>query len=182
MFRKIRIAQNLPQFKDENSLLIVTGEKAMEIYRAQDGIIENVLSYRVADPKHRDRSGNFAKRTAGRQLASSSVSQPNDQEWRDRFLRQLNSIVQEVLERGQVTAVYLFSPKHMIRDVTEVLPKAAHDAIRSLIVGNFTRFHPFAFLKRIAVQTGQFGQRQAVQISEEVMKLLKTTETARQSA
>lgn len=182
MFRKIRIARNLPQFQDENTLLIVTGDKAMEIYRAQDGIIENVLSYRIADLKRRDRSGNYAKRASGRPLASSSVNEPNDQEWRDRFLRQLNSIVQEVIERGQVTAVYLFSPKHMIKDVTEVLPKLARDAVRGLVYGNFTKFHPFTFLKRIAVQTGEFGQRQAVQISEEVLKLLKTAETARQSA
>ncbi|MFH0853258.1 MAG: hypothetical protein V1853_02530 [bacterium] len=142
MIKHLRIAQELPQFKDEPALLIVTGKQALQIYQAVNGEIKSILSYEMKMPNYSDLESFVSHSAGGIKRAKDSIVVQN-------FLKQLNGSVRDILSRTKISCTYLYSPNYMMNKVTAALPKSVRKTIKTTFSGNYKNFHPFHLLRMV---------------------------------
>lgn len=142
----MKIPRELPQFKDENAFIIVTGKQDAAFYKASDGIIEKVDAFKIPRPTYSDNEGIY--RTKGRGVATSSGSAKELQDEnviRD-FLREFKKRIRKI---SDFSTIYIFSPHQIKNRVRAALPNEWKMKVGALIEGNYYFRHPTFILKKL---------------------------------
>lgn len=146
----MKISQKLSQFKDEKSLLIVTGSQGAEFYIAENGVIEKTLTFRNPKPKYQDKGGFFQTSGKGQVYSEGSPYESPKNKLRRSFRLEFKKNLKKVLAKNKdVMSIYIFSPSEAINYVKGVLPKNIRGKVKFTFMKDYFNLHPFELLKAI---------------------------------
>jgi hypothetical protein len=133
----MRIPKHLIQFREEPTLLLVTGKQDAVIYKAFRGTLEKLTSFKIPRPHYSDNEG--------------TASTPH--ELRDRdiirdFLHELNARLKSIGTVGY-KALYLFTPSNVKNKIQNGLPQPLQAILKGVIEGNYYNFSPSQILAKI---------------------------------
>lgn len=151
----MKIPLHLEQFKEERALLLVTGKQDAVIYKASEGFLEKVDSFKIPRPHYSDNEGRFGQSRGGGKKSKGAV-QGGVREIQDKdiirdFLHELNIHLKKVGTAG-ISAVYLFTPSQIKNMISEALPVELKANIKAIIEGNYFTFSPIALLGKLEGQ------------------------------
>ena len=133
----MKIPQNLPQFNEESTLIVVSGKSSADIYLGFKGDIRNIdVISEESNDKVYSPNGMF----------TISVS---DRRKRKRYLKKIDSTILEVLAVHKVHSVYLFAPSYIMRDLWDTLSVSVRKCIKLAIRGNYYNGHIYEALQKI---------------------------------
>lgn len=173
----MKISNTLPQFKDKNALIITAGLHTADFYIAKNGQIEQTGEFKLLYPHYSDKEGFFERAGQGRIYESGSVLETDKQEFRHRFLKELDRMIDDTIVRKEITDVYIFAPDFVTWELKKMLPKKDKRQIRYFFNGNFIHMHPFYYLRRIK-EKEQLGWK--VPVDEEARKILNIPITVKE--
>lgn len=164
------IEENLYQFDQEKSLLVLTGEQSAKFYLAHQGTIEELSLMNILNPVYSDREGFFG-RMVGRTLISSGATYEQPKRYvHNKFTSKLKSTIKVIDEQQRIDTIYLFSPKFMLNEILHNLTNDMRNKIKWTISGNLLDKHPFELIKRIE---GEADWRKVDASKDEARKLEK---------
>jgi hypothetical protein len=135
----MKIPRELPQFKDESALIVVTGKQEALFYKASRGEIKEIDTVKVPTPHFSDHEG------------SGHLKELMD---RDIVLDLFREIKKRVKEMPlNFSRIYILAPTQIKRRIAAILPDSWRKKVRRVIPGNFYRFRkdPLFFVNKIAV-------------------------------
>lgn len=135
----MKIPNHLNQFLEEESLVLVTGKQDAVIYKAFDGKLDKLDSFKIAHPHYSDDEGQFG-RGGTKELRDSDII-------RD-FLKEL-VIRLKKLGSENYAALYIFTPSHVKNLVQEALPTNLRVKIRGVVEGNYFKLAPLDIIGKI---------------------------------
>jgi hypothetical protein len=133
----MQIPKNLPQFKNNAVLLLVTGRQDAVLYRACDGTIKRLDSFKIPNPHYSDHEGSA---TTGELVDTKSII-------RD-FFRELKRRIKKTPEFSKL---FIFAPAQTKNKIGSVLPLDWQNKIESIFPGNFYSSHPLDLLKKLSL-------------------------------
>lgn len=161
----MRITKELPQFDDEQALLIVSGKEEAIVYTAHAGTITRVEHVRYRPHRYSDREGFFAIRSGGKTVRSGSAKEIPKQHSLVEFLTALQTALRPYVAKPKSMTVYLFAPKYLLPSIREHLSSDIRQQIRKSVPGNFVNDHPFEILEYLLplqqTRTQRNGRRKA---------------------
>ncbi|TSC71503.1 MAG: Uncharacterized protein G01um101470_572 [Parcubacteria group bacterium Gr01-1014_70] len=148
----MKISKNLPQFKDENVLLVVTGRQEADFFRAGEGVIENITGFKIEKPLYDDRKGRVVRRGHGQVLASGAVYEDQKEKILQDFRREFRKTLKAALVDFIPDHIYVYVPSYLANEVVALFPKRMALTIKKIVKGNFYGRHAFEILERIRVR------------------------------
>jgi hypothetical protein len=151
----MQIQDKLPQFTDEEALIVASGKQDAIFYIAQNGEIHVVESFKVDKPKYDDIEGHFESSTkTGKRKQTIRAGSPYDPTDKNEkavsdFLKELEQELESVSKHHAVTDLYIFAPPHLKNEVTARIPYSLESANLLLMEGNHYETHPFDLLEKI---------------------------------
>jgi hypothetical protein len=147
----MRIKQSLRQFKNENVLLAVAGERRAKFFSAGDGEINLIAEIEELVPKYEDNEGFFGGKKGGKLSRMGSPDHKINKEYLlNKFAGKFEEKVKAV-EAGSL--IYLFAPVFIRKLLAESLPKVVVKRIKMNISGNFLQAKPFELIELIEKNT-----------------------------
>jgi hypothetical protein len=137
--------------KDEDALLIVSGKQSAAFYHVYGSHIDFLDSFVVAKPEYTDFEGEFKVRGRGINVSSGSIKETDDESIIRHFLRELKLRMHK--QSFHIAKIYLLAPAQTKNKIRQALPSDSRDKVKSIISGNFSRFHPLDLLKRLYAET-----------------------------
>jgi len=165
----MKISKEFFQFS-KPSLVLVTGSHSAEIYYSYQGEIIKVDSFKTENPVYSDKEGFFTRAGGGVRCGSGSVLEINKGEILKKFVRELKSRIEKILQEKTVEEVFLFQPRHLKKIINDELDSTIKDREWSMIEGNFIGHHPFDLIKMIQ---GKIQEKKPILASESALKILK---------
>ncbi len=165
----MKISKGLPQFT-KISLIIAAGSHSAEIYRAYEGEIEKIDSFRMENPTYSDKEGFFSRSGKGMNYGSGSVIETNKEEILGKFTKELASRIEKLFKENNAGSTYIFSPNYIKKSIRDSLSQKIKDCMVYTMEGNFVENHPFDLIKMIQKKT---GEKKPVIASESAIKILK---------
>lgn len=144
----MQIPQNLPQFEENKTLIIVASTQSADLYIANDGNIELASEVRTEKIDHDDQAGHFERRSHGKQLGSASAETDESQKIKERFQSNLKEALKS-LSLGEIKETILLSSPQDKADTKKQLPNQLTDTVILEIDGNFVGKHPKQILEKI---------------------------------
>ena len=141
----MQIRQELPQFKNKFTFLLVSGKEHAVIYKANNSNIKKISEIRVEKEKYSDKEGHF-KRSGNRKVISSGAVY-EDINKEHRLKEFIEEITKQFNKFKKIDEVYCFYPPYMKNRLKQVVEKFSSKNI--YIKGNYTDNHPFALLEKI---------------------------------
>lgn len=154
----MKIQNGLPHFEDTNAFLIVASTAHAKFYKASDGQMSKIESFRVGKPQFSDEKSYFAnpsKSPSGR-IFKQAVGQGNQLVKRDtlqRFEKRFKEYVKKIDTKNKFDEVYIFTPEYFINEVQKLLPATVKKKEVMIFKGNFGRARSFDLLKKIGSRT-----------------------------
>lgn len=149
----MKITKKLPQFEGENVLLVVTGRQEADFYRAGDGVIENMMGFKVEKPLYEDRKGHFKRRGHGKVLASGAAYEEQKEKILQDFRREFRKTIKTVFASYIPDRIYVYTPSYLTNEVAALFSKRMAAKIKKTIRGNFYGRHPFEILEQVQMRT-----------------------------
>ena len=144
----MEIKNELPQFEDEKSLIIVAWWHKGKFYIANNKNIDLCDMYEMKKPEYTDiNEWNYVK-TSGSYFRSWSVNESNKQNDQKIFLNALSEKTDSIFEKEKFKHLYLFAPKYMLNWIETALIKFQQN-IKMKIYWNLVNQHPFKILEKI---------------------------------
>jgi hypothetical protein len=165
----MKITKELPQFKEEKSLLIVASRFETDFYLAYQGKINKIKDFKFTRPTYSDREGFFASKGSGKIYGSGSVYEPKKERIRQEFKREFEKNIKEVLNDDEIDDLYIFCPSYIKNEIKRTLKEAVQRKAKSFFEGDFNNEHPFALLKKIKIKKG----KAVFPIAKEAWQILK---------
>lgn len=169
----MQISKELPQFEHGEALLIVSGARSADVYRAKNGTIEKIKSLKTPSPNLPDKKeGFFTSSGKGQVIRSGFVYEKRKEKIEDKFIHEFEKEI-KTLELGNASKIYAFAPKHVARRIGALLPKQSR-AEQTWFYGNYQHAHPFDLIREIK-------KREAPKVAlmrEEARKILQKTQRA----
>ncbi len=137
----MKIPRQFPQFKDEKTLVLVTGKQVAKAYMAENGVIDKVFEFKVDKPKFSDNEGAFKSSGHGKTIRSGSVREENKDVVLLEFLKLLDKELKQ-LGKGQypkIIDLYVLCPDYHKSVIQKALPKALSSKLKKLIEGNYLK-------------------------------------------
>jgi hypothetical protein len=144
----MKISKDLPQFKEEKALLIVSGEKEGKLFIVNNGEIKEVDSIKMV-PQYSEREGYFERKGKGKFFGSGSVYEEKKKETRRVFIKKIGKSLEKAFQKEKPNEAYLFSSKHMMKNVKGSLPASVSKVLKETFKGNYNDQHPFKLLEKI---------------------------------
>lgn len=144
----MQIPQNLPQFEENKTLIIVASTQSANLYVANNGDIELATEVRTEKIDHDDQEGHFERRSHGKQLGSASAETDESQKIKKRFHGNLKEAL-ESLNIEEMTQTILLSSPQDKADTKKQLPHRLAVTLALEINGNFVGEHPKKILEKI---------------------------------
>ena len=149
----MKISQDLPQFKEENALLIVTGKHEADFFHASHGEIERIAGFKVEKPHYSDREGHFKTRGRGVTVASGAVYEAQKEKILQDFRREFRKALRLALGNNHPDVLYVYTPAYLKNEVYALLPKRIQSLVKKIFSINIYGRHPFEILERIRVRS-----------------------------
>lgn len=161
------IPQQLPQFRDEMALIVVTSPHDAKFLQAWSEKLESIGNFEVENPSYTDDEGQF-----GGGSASGSVKEVDKKEIHDKFMNQLEKESESL--RGMTwNEWYLFAPSTIRDDVKGMISKKIGIDPKMIFEGNYINEPDhLRFLKMIQEKMEDFKDNTAI-MSEEARKLME---------
>ncbi|HDQ22516.1 MAG TPA: hypothetical protein ENN28_00920 [Candidatus Uhrbacteria bacterium] len=178
----MQIPQELPQFKKEKALLIVSGRLGMDFYLANNSKIKKVKSFRFLNPLkvYTDNEGHFESRSASIKgvLVSGSVRESQKQRLRQELFRKFKNNLDPIIKKEKLNKLYLFAPDYLHKKIQIIikdnLPNNLKKQIKLTIKGNYLKSSPLDLLKMIKNKKEVMANKKIVKpIKKEAGKLYK---------
>jgi len=146
----MKISQDLPQFEERKSLLIVAGKQEAKIFFALNGEINKIRDINLSNPHYSDKEGFFEVRTRMQKLIrAGSVLKPLKWKIINEFNRMLVKELNDLIQRGDYDYVYIISPVYLHKIVEKEIPPGLKEKKRRYIAGDLCHKHPFDILRRL---------------------------------
>lgn len=154
----MKIQNGLPHFDDKNSLLIVASSAHAEFYKASNGKISKIESFRVGKTEFRDEKSYFAnpsKSPGGRSYkqAAGKGNQLVKQDTLQRFVKRFKSYIEKIRRQNDFDEVYIFAPEYFLNEVQKLVPASLKKKEAMIFKGNFGRASSFELLKKISTRS-----------------------------
>lgn len=133
----MQIPMQLPQFKDQNALLVVMGSQRGILYLASDGRVEIIGTVEQPTARYTDREGFFMHSGNGLVYGSGSVYEDKNIERVRRFFKKAANEIYRVMRAYDVTHVYVFEPTYAKGAVTLALRPLVADRVELVRYGNY---------------------------------------------
>jgi hypothetical protein len=180
----MQIPKELPQFDQENTLLIVTGRLQGLFYFVNQGKIKKIKSFEFPNPKtqYTDEEGHFATRSGGGkrpgEKVSGSVLEPKKQRLRQELYRKFQNNLKQIIKDHKIERIYIFAPEFLLKqlkaEAKEILPNKLKKKIIFSFAGNYTNYTPLELLKKIKTRRQKKGKQEITKpIKKEARKLYK---------
>ena len=141
----MQIKQELPQFKNQATLIITTGKQHAIIYLAKNGEIDKLNEIQIETPTYSDREGHFERRSKNLNIGSGSVYEDDTKE---KIVKDfIKKIEEEIKKFKDIKQLYCFCPDYMKNYLKEVIDKNIDKS--KIFTGNHTDKHPFKLLETI---------------------------------
>ena len=134
--------QTSEPFKNEHSLIIVSGRYLAKIFEYNNGKITPQPVIHVEPIKYTDNEGFRAPNYhSDVNSTPSSYESHNNGEW-DYFIKEFKARTAELMAQDAFDAIYLFAPQEVMSQVKELLPKEWLEKLQFEHSGNFTKALP----------------------------------------
>jgi hypothetical protein len=166
----MQIKNGLNQFKKENVLLAVAGERRAKFFAAGSGEINLIAEIEELVPEYEDNEGFFGGKKGGLNGRMGNANHEVNKEYLlNKFAKKFEEKIAEAEAGGKNLPIYLFAPAFIHTMLADSLPKAMAGRIKMNIAGNFLHAAPFELLEIIDKKT--VGGK--VVIKEKARKILK---------
>jgi hypothetical protein len=163
------IPNQLPQFKGETALLVVSGAKQAKIYRASDSVLEVLDECKVETPKYSDKEGFFASTSRDGSTSAGSILNDVEKEAERSFMNELAVHLKSAGKVFSNSVVYVFAPSHVKNMVMRKIPAALKNNVRFVMSGNYAKMAPLTVLEKIKKIT---DLNKVMALSEDVERIL----------
>ncbi len=136
----MKISENYKQFIDKSALIIVSAEKAANIYAVLSGEINLISEIKAPEVHYSDKEGRF-----GHELGGAPLSKLEEMEKRD-FAVELEKYL-ETNWKSEYEEVFILTTKQDKTTILEAIPPQAKKVIVSDRFGNYTKANPFEILE-----------------------------------
>lgn len=145
----MQIPQHLPQYTDENVLLIVAGSKAAKLYLACNGQLEPVHAFDEPAPQYSDREEHFERSGHGQYYGSGSSYEADGNEERAALITDVSEAVERIDRDINLSAILLTAPAHVLPAMQDALPANVTNRLRATEAGNFLQQPPLSVLEHV---------------------------------
>ncbi|PIR87430.1 MAG: hypothetical protein COU11_00210 [Candidatus Harrisonbacteria bacterium CG10_big_fil_rev_8_21_14_0_10_49_15] len=148
------IPLNLPQFKNEPTLIITAGTQSGSISLAHDGLLEKIKFARIPRPRYSDNEGFFVRnaRVIGRlvggiRMGSGSTREDNHkEEIRHLFLKDIEATLKDqeqiaLQTKTPISGIYLFCPHYIREELIKHIPTSLKNKLINSYDGNYVNNH-----------------------------------------
>lgn len=143
------IPDDLPQFADKKTLIVVSSTQSADLYIAFESEIESVGEVRTENITHDDQAGQFKRRGQGKTLGTVSSKTDEGDKLKKNFHRDLKEALAEI-DTDEIQDVILLSSPQDKSDTKDQLPNKLADLITTEIDGNYVGDHLKDIMQRIA--------------------------------
>ncbi len=144
----MRIPKSLKRLvsKKEDALLLVTGKQDAVIYKASNGNLEKLDSFKLETPHYSDSEG-----VGGRGRGSRSMVQKELQD-RDIVRDFISELIIHLRNLGadKIPSIYLFAPSYVKNQILNSLPTEFKRHIKAVIEGNYFKLAPSELMLKLA--------------------------------
>lgn len=144
----MKIPQQLPQFEDQQVLLIVVGSQSGILYSAADGEIDSIQTIQQPTPRYTDREGFFASMRKGFGRSGSVYEDDKVQQTR-KFFKKVANEVHVLLQKQTITQIYIFEPPHTKGYLTTALRELSSVKVDLVKYGNYIHTPPLSLIEFI---------------------------------
>ena len=145
----MKISQDLSQFKNQKTLLIVSGTRESKFFLAHDGDIDEIDHFKLEEKSYSDKEGFMQKGMFGRTIGAGFVLEKNKKKLEDDFIKILQKHLNEISGKNDIASVYLFTPSHIKNHIKKAIPSPLDKKVESTITGNYHNLHPFKLIEKI---------------------------------
>ena len=142
----MKIAQQLPQFKKERALLILTGTQEAEFYVAGDGNTERIEAFRIPHIRYSDKEG-LAVRPGKTGVTGGNLKSVKEH-YRQQFSAKFKQSAKDIIARIKPTQLVIISP--IVSEVEALLPVSTKKLVRLRLRKNLCEQHPEHIFEHIA--------------------------------
>lgn len=143
------IPDDLPQFADKKTLIIVSSTQSADLHIAHESEVATVTEVRTENLEHYDQPGQFQRSKAGKTLGTGGSVRDQAPKLKNKFHRDLGDALDKI-DIDEIQQVILLSSPQDKEDTKEQLPKQLADLITVEIDGNYVGDHPKEIMQRIA--------------------------------
>lgn len=143
------IPDNLPQFADKKTLIIVSSTQTADLHIAHESEVTTVSEVRTENLEHYDQPGQFQRSKAGKTLGTGGSVRDQAPKLKNKFHRELSDALNKI-DTDDIQQVILFSSPQDKEDTKDQLPKKLTDLITVEIDGNYVGDHPKEIMERVA--------------------------------
>ena len=140
--------KNISLFENKNSLLIVIGNYHGTVYQVADGEVEKKSEIKNEEPTRSDNEGMF-KRGGSEQYSYGSVLESKDNEYQQRFSKEMFEILLGLSKEKKIDQIYLFRPQDMKNLIEKDWNRILQKTEVFYIDGNFVKNHPKELIEMI---------------------------------
>ncbi len=149
----MKISKDLPQFKEEKSLIVVSAGQSAVVYKAHKGFLEELFKTQFFTRPYSDREGFFFRSGRGKRISSGSVYEPKQEVMHREFFKKLSNSLKDIIKKGYYGRVYLFIPHYLTSMMHKYIPYNLKNIPFDVIRGNFVNENPFKLLLKIRNNT-----------------------------
>ncbi|MDP3953918.1 MAG: host attachment protein [bacterium] len=144
----MQIPQQLPQFEDEKTLLIVSGNQSGLFYIAQNGMIEKINEMSIETPKYSDKEGFSSNRSTNMGVISSGSSTETDKHvvW-NKFIKEASEYISELHKKSEFEKIWLYCAPEIINDFRKGLPGPVASLVEKEFRGTYLKLSPVELLE-----------------------------------
>lgn len=143
----MRIPNQLPQFKREKALILVTGKQDAIFYSAYNGELDRLDAFKIPRPKYSDNEGHYKVRGKGTTLSTGATRELRDEDIIKDFVHELKARIKKMNE--SFSKFYLFVPSQNKNVIKKALPKMWLEKLDAEVPGNFYYRSPLELLEKI---------------------------------
>ena len=143
----IQISQDLPQFKNDNALFIVTGRQTLEFYIAKDSMFKKIKSFRITHPEYSDKEGHFMVRGGGKVFGQGSVFEHPKKVMELEFEKKFNEELKGVYLKSNPNKIYIFSP--IVKRILDLMSRDIRSKVVFTFDKDYSHEHPFKILEAV---------------------------------
>jgi protein required for attachment to host cells len=142
------IPDDLPQFADNKTLIIVASSQAADLHVAYESEIETITEVRIDGIDHDDQPGTFKRRSGGRTLGTNEAARDEADKIKKKFHTALETALDDIDSDSIDQVIFLSSPQDKTT-TKESLSKELRDKITTEISGNYIGNHPKKIIEQI---------------------------------
>jgi hypothetical protein len=146
----IQIPRELPQFKNEAALLIVTGSQEAEFFMAKNGELSPLEHFRIKKPVFTDKEGLFQRSGLGRVFGRSGSEKDVKGEIKQKFFSELAHVLKRLGKDERPDIVYLFTPDYLHKEVEREVEAGLGQPSNKAFMGNYLKHPPLALVEMIS--------------------------------